>query len=225
MRAKTDLRKLLLAVVIAIVLSTSTAFATTITLTSMPDLNVSGLPVGPIHGDNAFGYVCNDINGGIYVPTAPNPAVTYTVNVSSFDTLTYVKFRDAGNNPLTEEYKKAAWLLLQMQANPANTTVIQFAIWNIFTPSAPDYAGQAQWITDAYNAVVTNHFNNFATVRIYTPIAQSMNDGHGGTIWVEHPQELMSLVPLPAGAWLLGTGLAGLIAIRRRQARKSRKGA
>ena len=57
----------------------------------------------------------------------------YSVNVSNFDSLTNVKFRDVG---MLTERKRAAWLPHQMKTNPADTAAIQFAIWKVFRPSA-----------------------------------------------------------------------------------------
>jgi hypothetical protein len=157
------------------------------------------LNLGLNNPNSTYAFTCDDFFPRTYVPG------TYPVNVSTFDSLMNVKFRDTSNNPLLTEYKQAAWLVQQLQTNPSSVAPIQFAIWNIFTPTAPDYAGQEAWITAATNAIALSNYN-FSDVRVYTPISLPNSN----------QQEFMSAAPIPAAIWLFGAGLVGLVGVRRK---------
>ena len=157
------------------------------------------LNLGLNNPNSNYAFTCDDFFPRTYVPG------TYPVNVSTFDNLTNVEFRDASNNPLFTEYKQAAWLVQQLKTHPADVAPIQFAIWNIFTPAAPDYAGQDIWIALAQSKI-SGGYNSFSDVRVYTPISFPNSN----------QQEFMSAAPIPAAIWLFGAGLVGLVGVRRK---------
>src|SRR6185436_16837294 len=80
----------------------------------------------------------------------------YTANVTRLDASSFSLTR-FNNSAL---YRQAAWLTTQYAwpnpgSDPDRQIAIQAAIWNLFTPSAPDYAGSAAWITAAQTAYLT----------------------------------------------------------------------
>ena len=209
MGTKMDLRKVFLAILIAVLFSSSAAFAVTVNFTGLPPNidSVNSKYVGFATGDNPFGYIAHDYAFDIYVPGS------YNAVVSSFgDGLAKAKFRYDADLPMTREYKEAAWLMYRMKEKPLETAAIQYAIWNIFTPGAPNYPGQNPWILAAQNQADHGFADfNFNDVRVYTFTI-------GGV-----QLEVMSAVPLPSALWLFGAGLAGLVAMRRRLALKEEK--
>jgi hypothetical protein len=160
------------------------------------------------------GIVCLDYNARTYVP---NPGYEVYVSTLSPVDLSHAKF--GSDSTALFKYQEAAWLLGQM-ADPSHSTEtgqISFAIWRIFTPStlsgasAENISIENAWIKAA--ALINPADYDFSSVRIYTA-TDTLNQefmsgmaiaGTGG-----------SVVPIPPAAWLLGSGLIGLVAIRRR---------
>lgn len=138
----------------------------TINLTGLPVNTYGGYYVGPafgtLDGTDPLQVICNDFNHTSYIPSS------FDVNISTIPSLVYARF---GNDPAAvERYERAAWLMSQMPLNPGQIGPIQFALWNIFTPSAPDPAGSNTWLAAA-NAIDINAFD-YSNVRIYTPTGQ-----------------------------------------------------
>ncbi len=160
--------------------------------------------VGPIGADLGSsiitgGITCLDVNTPTKVPNH------FDVYVGSLDpvVLTHAKF---AGNPYTPEqlfnYQKAAALLGQMPTHTDEIGPIQFAIWRIFDPdhaSGPEPAIEAFWLSWAAGIDV-NHYD-FSSVLIYTPT---------NTINQEFMSGAACHVPVPASAFLLGSGLLGL---------------
>ena len=172
--------------------------------------------VGPIgaglNGGSAIpgGATCLDITTETYVPTSYAVTVDTLVPVN----LTNVKFWQGNPNQLFY-YEEAAVLIGEMASNPSQIGEIQYAIWRIMDPSAPssgmgpaDIAIENYWI--AWAAGINPAQWNFSSVDIYTPTPNPASN-----------QEFMtgaatSAVPIPAAVWLLGSGLLGLVGVRRR---------
>lgn len=204
-------RRILLFVAVAALLSFSSALAAdtlTLRVTSLPSERAGGNYVGFMEGTvngvaSDVGFLCIDYFSSIR--TGRN----YTVNVSTFDDLANVKLRDDDGNPLVNRYKRAAWLMYQMVAHPEATAAIQYAIWNIMTfGDADDYSGQRYWMNLSNEAKENGFWGfDFSHVRIYSPTNTCSTC----------QQELMTFAPIPPAVWLLGSGLLGLIGIRRRR--------
>src|SRR6266568_6683004 len=138
----------------------STASADTATV----QIDVSGLPaytatvnneyvyVGPVQGTltypgqqpQAIILWCDDFVHTTYAP------ISYTVNVSYFDSLQYVRFGgDPSGDSQLQKYEKAAWLMLQyptIAASNATVGALQTAIWHIFDSNVQLTNDAANWI-------------------------------------------------------------------------------
>jgi hypothetical protein len=194
--------------------ATSSAMADTFGLGSsyMPLYN--GVIVGPIGGSTLGG---NPINGGA---TCNSPELTsylgssWSVNVSTLDpsnpNLGNTKYGLAG---LTN-YEEAAVLLGQIPSHTSEVGEIQFAIWRIFNPTymktkfGSATIGEQTWMNWAASTIIVPGID-YSSVRIYTALDN-------------HNQEFISGVgiapphaPIPSAAWLLGSGLLGLVGWRR----------
>lgn len=154
-----------------------------------------GYPVGPVYGtlDGApTGFICDDFGHRINVPG------TYQVTVSSLSDLSNTRFGNLPDGLFL--YQQVAWLMWQMNSHPLAIGDLQYAIWNTFDASAPDTAGSIAWQLLAAN-IKPGDFD-WSGVRIYTPVGK---------------QEFIAAVPIPSAVWLLGSGLLGLLAFRRRR--------
>jgi len=193
----------MLALILA-VFSASPVAAESLKLTDAPRYTVTasdnkayyvGAIGGTINGGTKANYYCDD-----FASTASIGA-TYNVLVSTLSNLSTAKFK--GTDAL-QKYQQVGWLMYQMEINPLDknkTAAIQFAMWSVFTPSAPTYEGSADWLEASRNINAGSY--DFSQMRIYTPTSSGIQEFVGGHVG-------LSAVPEPAEWMLLIIGL-GLI--------------
>ncbi len=152
-----------------------------------------------VNGGATINVMCDDWeHGGL-------PGDTWQANVTDLGTgsLTNLRFNQLPN-ALTL-YDEVGWLLLETQVTqPAQWTDMNYAVWNIFDPTAPLPGNAAYWLAQAQlEASLGFPGVNFHDVAIFTPVYQYDANPDG-------PQELMSLVPEPTTMFLLAGGLLGV---------------
>src|SRR5271157_5242559 len=169
----------------------------------------SGWPAGypyfaTFNGGPVLNVMCDDwVHGGL-------PGDTWQANFTNLGTANLSLLRFNQMPGALTLYDEAGWLLLQTQVAPQTEwQPINYAVWNIFYPSAPPYGDSAAWLTSAgLEAAKGFPGVNFYKVGIYTPLNQYDSNPDG-------PQELLSAVPEPGTFILLGSGLVGLLARKR----------
>ncbi len=193
---KIDLKKLLPFVLLFILVLSSQALADTLNLKTLPVTQAGGYYVGAVggnlNGGTAANYYCDDFATTTYVPSS------FAVLVSTLSDISGTKF--AGQANALQKYREAAWLMYEMQINPAKVAALQFAMWSVFDPATPTFADSAYWL-DASTKINAADYD-FSKVRIYTATDTKNQEFMGGTVTgAPEPAEWMLI--------LIGLGLTG----------------
>lgn len=190
----------------AIFLLAPAAHADSLTLTGVGNQSFAGTSAGPYSATlngNSITMVCVSFDRTVTV------GQTWQVTVNSLNAAgVALALYGAQENALLN-YQRAAWLYDQMTINPNEAGAIQGAIWNVFNGGTPDTNGSNHWLTLAMSQDLSNY--DFSRFRILTPTDFSASGA----------QENLTTIPEPATMLLLGTGIAGFAAARRRRNKRN----
>jgi PEP-CTERM motif len=180
----------------------SSASADTVTLTDSGNIQWNGYAAGPYGANlngNSISMLCLSFDRQVSL------GQTWDVAVNQLTATGVANSLYGGLSDALARYQQAAWLYDQIRLNPSDQGDIQGAIWNLFSPGAPDTLGSASWLSQAQAQNFAGY--DFSRFRILTPLDRSA-DG---------PQENLMVVPEPASMLLLGTGLLGIAGYFRRR--------
>ncbi|HWB83598.1 MAG TPA: PEP-CTERM sorting domain-containing protein [Bryobacteraceae bacterium] len=201
--------------------------AATIQFTDLPENQsygtYNGFSIATVDGLSDQLLICDDYDHTTYMPSPP---LTYTVStlagLDAMEDARFVSPKGLSNADVTR-YREAALLLDGLTSSGPNapgSTIAdyQYALWHLFTPSAPIYRPEQQQLLDTALARVESNDaaleSIYSRLRIYTP-------AEGFTSNQEFLQE--SPVPEPGTMVLIGGALVIAAAVLRRSAAARRK--
>jgi hypothetical protein len=185
-------------VVLLAVVLTATAFGGAIgvlNLTTLPANTYSGYYVGPSKGT---------FNGGPSIDLTCVDFFLTTGVPSSF--LVEEQFMSELSGADRDNTIRAAWLLQQVATSPGEIGPIQFAIWNLFAPAAPDPGNSASWLAAAMAIKPSNY--DASGLYLLVPTNSANQRFFGG--------ELGNPVPEPGTLSAMGVGFIALAFLSRR---------
>lgn len=153
-----------------------------------------------------------------------NPPVTWTADIVTYAGIqagAIGKFNNPSTAATLAKYSQTGWLFSQLAlmapSNYAGHADIQEAIWKIMTPSYSLVgAGASAWYTSATSGSY-DLYDWSGVMRVITanPLVQNALDVQEFLVF---PNPVTDPVPVPAAVWLMGSALAGLWGLKRRQA-------
>lgn len=195
---------------------TASLFADIVSFTGLPADSergtYNGFASGTIDGSPFNDLICDDYSHITYVPSG---GLDY--NVSTLDSLQYARFVSPGGPKATDiaNYEAAAILVQGLIDNPGQVADYQYALWELFTPTASNYyPGANALLTNALNLVqvdASGYTDLFSKLRVYTPAANFASNQE--FLEIDPP----ATVPEPASVILLLTGVAFILAGRMRR--------
>ena len=189
-----------------------------VNITSLPTVQLNGqyegFAGGIVNNKDAVSLLCDDINHETFVPSG-----NLQYRVSTIHDLSGVRF--SGPNAL-HNYREAALLIMgdgtsalpgiMNVSDPTLVASYQYALWDLFAPSAPGFGSSAALGAQASLSAMSVSPASLATydrLRIYTPTGAITSE--------QETLAVVSGVPEPGALVLLGTALLGAVFLKRRK--------